>query len=254
MRAAIFSIFLLSLLSSPADAQGSDGRSWTYAVKPYLLASSINGSASMGRVSGIAVDVSFSDILDNLQMAGMLNFEAQNQNGWGVILDYGFMDLGADTSIGFGGVIDASVRQGIFEALATRHLGADSGNLEVLFGIRWWDNKVRASFDPIIWNGSVSASIDEDWVDPIVGLRWTNTISDRWQWQLRGDVGGLGVGSDFSWNASATASYKMNDRFDLEFGYKAIDVDYDNGKADNEGFFAYDAMTHGPLVGLVIRF
>ena len=46
----------------------------------------------------------------------------------------------------------------------------------------------------------------------------------------------------------------MNDRFDLEFGYKAIDVDYDNGKAVNEGFLTHDATTHGPLLGLIIKF
>ena len=254
MRASLLSIFFISLLSAPAFSQEDDSRTWTYSVEPYLLGSSINGSAGMGRVSGIAVDVSFSDILENLQMAGMLHFEAQHRNGWGMILDYGFVDLGADTSVGFGGVIDASIRQGVLEALATRQIGSGSGTLEVLAGIRWWDNKVKASFDPLIWNGSVSASINEDWVDPVVGLRWSSALSDRWQLQLRGDVGGLGVGSDFSWGASATAFYKMNDRFDLEFGYKAVDVDYESGDAADDGYFAYDATMHGPLLGLVIKF
>ena len=119
MRASLLSIFFISLLSAPAFSQEDSSRNWTFSVEPYLLGSSINGSAGMGRVSGIAVDVSFSDILENLQMAGMLHFEAQHRNGWGIILDYGFVDLGADTSVGFGGVIDASIRQGILEALAT---------------------------------------------------------------------------------------------------------------------------------------
>ena len=254
MRATLFSIFALTLLPTFASAQDDAERAWQYSVEPYLQATSINGTAGMGRVAGVAVDVSFSDILENLQMAGMLHFEAQHRNGWGVIFDYGFVDLGADTSVGLGGVIDAGIRQGVLEALASRRIKSRTGTLELLAGIRWWDNKVQADFDPIIWNGSASVTIDEDWVDPVVGLRWTNSLSDRWQWRLRGDIGGLGVGSDFSWSASATAFYHMSERFELEFGYKAVDVDFDNGKAANNGLFTYDATTHGPLLGLVIKF
>lgn len=254
MRFISPAILAVSFLSSNAIAQESESSNWTFSIEPYVLASSINGDASAGRVAGIAVDVSFSDILENLQMAGMLHFEAQHRNGWGMIFDYGFMDLGADSSVGFGGVIDANVRQGIFEVLATRRIDSGSSTLELLAGIRRWDNKVTARFDPLIWSGSVSTTINEDWVDPVVGLRWTNALSDRWQWRLRGDIGGLGIGSDFSWSASATAFYNMSDRFDLEMGYKAVDVNYDNGKATNNGYFAYDTMTHGPLFGLVIKF
>lgn len=254
MRSTLIAVFAATLVSAPAIAKENSGRNWTYSIEPYLLGSSINGNASMGRAAGVAVDVSFSDILENLEMAGMVHFEAHHKDGWGMIFDYGFMDLAADTTVGVGGVIDAGVRQGILEALVSRRLGSATGTLEAIAGIRWWDNKVQASFDPLIWNGSVAVSINEGWVDPIVGLRWTNAVSKRWQLRLRGDVGGFGVESDFSWSASATGLYMMNDRFDLEVGYRAIDVDYDNGKAANSGQFVYNATTHGPLLGLVIKF
>jgi len=254
MRTILPSIFLITLFTAPAIAQENSDPDWTYSVEPYLFGSSISGSASMGRVDGVPVDVSFSDILENLEMAAMVHFEAHHKNGWGMIFDYGFMDLGADTTVGFGGVIDASVRQGILEALVSRRIGSGTGTLEAIGGIRWWDNQVRASFDPLIWNGSATARINEGWVDPIVGLRWTNAISTRWQLRLRGDIGGFGVGSDFTWSASASGLYKMSDRFDLEIGYRAVDVDYDNGKAANSGRFTYNTTTQGPLLGLIIKF
>ena len=72
-------------------------------------------------------------------------------------------------------------------ALVTRRINSGSCTLELLAGIRWWDNKVKASFD-------------------------------------------------------------------LEFGYKAVDVDYESGDAADDGYFAYDATMHGPLLGLVIKF
>ena len=246
-------ITLVALLSCATGAFAED-KTWDISIEPYLSAASIKGDAGMGRVSGTPIDVDFSTILENLKMAAMVHFEAQHRDGWGIVLDYGFMDLGADTTIGFGGVVDASIRQGIFEGLVSRKIGADDSGLEVLAGIRWWDNKVRATFDPAVGPGSLNARIDEDWVDPIIGMRWTNALSDNWKLRLRGDIGGFGVSADSSWSASATALYSMSDRFVLEFGYKAIDVDYSNDKAANEGFFAYDATTRGPLVGLIIGF
>jgi hypothetical protein len=244
----------LLLIACPAEAGEGGDRDWQFSLEPYVLASSISGDATVGRASGVAVDVSFSDILENLEMAAMVHFEAQHTSGWGVIFDYGFMDLGADTSVGFGGVVDANVRQGILELLASRELDVAAGSLQLLGGVRWWDNRVKARFDPALINGSVTTEISEDWVDPVVGLRWTHDLADRWQVRLRGDIGGFGVGSDFSWGASATAFYSMGDRYLLEFGYMALDVDYDNDKAASAGAFAYDTTTYGPLLGLVINF
>lgn len=249
-----FVIFVFSLIAFAAHADESANRNWKFSFEPYLLGASIKGDAAMGRVQGIPIDVDFSDILENLQMAGMSRFEAQHKNGWGILFDYGFMDLGADTTVGFGGVVDAGVKQGILEVLAFKSLDVSVGNLELLAGVRWWDNKVKASFDPTIVDGSISARINEDWLDPIVGARWTRSLSERWQMRLRGDIGGFGVGSDFSWHVSASAFYSMSERFELEMGYKAVDVDYANSKAANEGAFAYDATTHGPVLGLLIKF
>ncbi len=179
-----------------------------------------DGEVSLGRISGVPVDVSFSDILENLDMAGMLNFEAQHNSGWGIIMDYAFMNLSADTNVGFGGVIDAGVRRRIFEGLVSRRLDVAKGDMELYGGIRWWDNRITASFDPAILPGSPSARIDESWIDPIIGLRWTTPLSERWKLRLRGDVGGFNVGSSFTWSGTATALFRMTERLELQIGYR----------------------------------
>jgi len=244
-------ITVLLGLGTIANAQDDN---WDFTIKPYLIATSIEGNAGMGRAVGIPIDVDFSTILENLSMAAMINFEAQHKNGWGFVLDYGFMDLEADTTIGFGGVVDASLRQGILEAFVTSNIGEADNGLDAFVGVRWWDNQIRAIVDPAILPGSLNPRIDEGWVDPIIGMRWSNQLSDNWDLRLRGDVGGFGIASDFTWSASATALYSFSDRFVLELGYRALDVDYDNGNASDQGFFAYDTTTHGPLLGLLIRF
>ena len=112
---------LLILATSPAKAD-----EWTFSVEPYLLAASIEGDSGMGRVNGVEIDVDFSKILETLDMAFMLHFEAHSANGWGVILDYGFMDLSDDIFGQRGGVLDARVRQGIFEGLLVRQSRSSS--------------------------------------------------------------------------------------------------------------------------------
>ena len=203
-------VILFSLAAFTANADESANRNWQFSFEPYLLAASIKGDATMGRVEGVPIDVDFSAILETLQMAAMSRFEAQHKSGWGILFDYGFMDLGADTTVGLGGVVDAGVKQGILEVLATRSVDVAVGELELLAGVRWWDNKVKASFDPVIIEGSLGTVINEDWLDPVIGARWTRGVSERWQVQLRADVGGFGVASDFSWGASASGFYNYD--------------------------------------------
>jgi len=95
----------------------SYSQNWSYELEPYVLFSNIEGDAGVGRVSGAPVDVDFSDILEVLELGAMGHFEAHHESGWGLSLDYGFMDLAADISTARGGVVDASVRQGVLEAL-----------------------------------------------------------------------------------------------------------------------------------------
>ena len=242
---------VLVCVFAAAPAQASD---WEYLVEPYLLASSIEGDAGLGRVTGVEVDVDFSKILETLSIGAMLHVEAHHDSGWGVILDYGFMDLEDDISSARGGNLSAEVNQGVLEALVTKRLDIGDGNFEALFGVRWWDNDVETTVDPAILPGTVKADLDEDWVDPVIGVRWTAPLGKAWHIVMRGDVGGFGVGADFTWNLAASALYKMTDSATLEIGYKALDVDYETGSRGSRGYFAYDTTTHGPVIGVQFRF
>jgi hypothetical protein len=144
------------LLISPLSAIAED---WSYEIEPYMMASSITGDAAVGRVTGVAVEVGFDDILDNLDMAGMLHFEAHHKSGWGISLDYGFMDLGADISTSNGAIVDIGVHQGVFEALAINRHQVSGGTLDYSFGIRWWDNDLDLLIDPALLPGSLDASV-----------------------------------------------------------------------------------------------
>ena len=203
---------------------------------------------------GVDVDVDMTDILEVLEMAFMGHFEAHHGNGWGVALDYGFMDLSADIAGPRGGVVDAKVRQGVFEALLVRHNQSGKGQLEYLAGVRWWDNDIDVVVDLAVLPGTSAVEIKEDWVDLVLGVRWSNPVNDNWTFNLRGDIGGFGVESDFTSAVSAGFHYEMTESIDLDLQYKATWVDFQTGRAGQPGYFQYDTVTHGPLIGVILNF
>ena len=62
---------------------------WSFEFEPYLMASSIEGDAGIGRVQEADVNVGFGDILETLEIGAMATFRGQHENGWGFSLDCG---------------------------------------------------------------------------------------------------------------------------------------------------------------------
>ena len=233
---------------------GAKAEDWSYQFEPYMLLSSIEGDSSIGRVSGAAVDVNFGDILEVLDVGAMAHFEAQHSSGWGLSLDYGFMDLRQDTAGPRDGVADARVRQGVLEALLTRRHEKGAGYVDYFAGIRWWDNDIETSIDPAVFPGSIRVDVKEDWIDLVFGARMMRPVSDNWKFYLHGDIGGFGVESDFTSQLALGFRYIISDLMDLNLHYRAVWVDYESGTRGQPGSYAYDTVTHGPLIGLTFKF
>ena len=237
----------LALAANPANADD-----WSFQIEPYLIGLMIDGDAGIGRVEGVDLDVDTSDILDALDMAGMVHFEAHHESGWGFALDYAFLDLSDDLSGPRGGVLDAEVSEGVFEALLIKGTGSGDEGLDYIGGLRWWNIEVDVEIDPVILPGTVSSSLDEDWVDVFVGARWRNPINEKWTFSLRGDVGA--GAADFTWHVWSGFRYKFGNSKSLDLGYRALGVDYEDGTPGEPGYFMYDTVTHGPFIGLMFGF
>ncbi len=237
----------LALAASPANADD-----WSFQFEPYLLGVTIDGDAGIGRITGADVDVNTSDIIDNLDLGGMLHFEARHESGWGMALDYAFMDLSDDIAGPRGAVLDADVRQGVLEAMLVKGTQSDDAQLDYFAGLRWWDNDVDVTIDPVLLPGTVSASVEEDWVDLFVGVRWKNPINEKWSFVLRGDIGT--GGADFTASTVIGFRYRIGELTELDLGYKALLVDYETGTPGQPGYFMYDTTTHGPIIGLMFKF
>ena len=237
----------LALAAHPANAG-----EWSYQLEPYLWGLGIDGDASIGRLEGQDVDADFGDILDTLDMGLMARFEAHHENGWGLALDYAFMDLSEDRTSPRGGVLDAGVRMGIFDALLVKAARSGDEKLDYFVGLRWGDIDVDVAFDPVILPGTVRRSVSEDWLDLVVGMRWTNLLNEKWSFTLHGDVGG--GGTDFTANGVVGFRYGISDSKELNLQYKALAVDYETGIPGQPGYFQYDTTTHGVIIGFIFKF
>lgn len=131
--------------------------------------------------------------------------------------------------------------------LAAAYELLEGGRLDVLGGGRYWylATELKAFLPAPIGTRKADDSID--WIDPFVGVRSHLPFLDRFHLMLRGDVGGFGVSSDFSYNLGAGVAWELTMCFQLALGWRHLYVDYD----DN---FVFDVTTSGPLLGFLWRF
>ena len=77
-------------------------------------------------------------------------------------------------------------------------------------------------------------------------------LSEAWTLGMHLDIGGFGVGADFTYNAWAMLDYSWGEKRHAFFGYRGLYQDYKTGSGANR--FKWDATSHGPVVGMIFHF
>ena len=245
-RTVLTLVTCVCLFAQPSAAQDD----WDFIFAPYLLAPSISGTTTLGRVGGdISVDPG--DILENFESGGMLRFEGQHGSGYGFSIDYSVMNLGNGASSPVG-QIQANYDQSVLEAVATYQLDGNGDQVNIYAGLRHWDIDAQVTIQTGPATGQVNNGAS--WIDPIAGLRWQRRIAPQWRLMMQGDVGGFGVGSDFTWNAMGGLAYDRWENTSVFMMYRALGVDYEDGIRGTPSFFEYDTVTQGLLAGVGFRF
>jgi len=229
-------------------------KTWEFLVAPYFVAANITGTSQVGRLPNTDIDIGTDDILENLRFGGMLRTEILYRQQFGAMVDIAYMNLGTatDTPRG-GGRIRVGVSQLILEGMGFyRAYATPQTSIDIYAGGRYWD--IDLDLDATgTRGGTFDITRGDDWIDPVIGARIFHQINTKWSVNARGDVGGFGAASDFTWNVQAGAGYHFNKTWSAHLQYKALGVDYDNGKSGSASF-AYDTITHGPLLGVAARF
>jgi hypothetical protein len=222
---------------TPAAAQAPSDE-WDVLVAPYFMGAAMSGATTV-RGREVDVDVSASDIFSNLQF-GAMGVVVARKGRWGFGADAIWMALGTtvrNTNVDF--------NQGAFAAYGLRRLGSAA---DLTLGMRV--NTLQGQLKSNTLGFDVSQ--DKTWVDPLVGLTLRSPREHRLHAQVYTEIGGFGVGSDFTWQVFPTLGFKFSDRVSLEVGYRWLDIDYESG--DGNGRFVYDVLTQGPIGGLAFRF
>jgi hypothetical protein len=219
-------------------------------VTPYIWGSRIEGTVGLrGRTA--EVDISFRQLLEHMEGAFMLPVEAR-YGKWGFGLELIYIKVGDDhaTPGPLFSVADFTAKETIIEfGPRFRLIESKAVALDVLAGGRWWRLRNKLDLGAGVLP-EVTLELNESWIDPFGGLRMFIDLSSRWLLQARGDLGGLGAGSDFTWQALGGLGYKFGDRYTVKAGWRQLDVDFEE---DDNGFL-YDVGTGGVILGLTIRF
>ena len=259
----------LRICTVPAYAQTDDPQAtargdfvtddWRFQVSPWLWALSIGGNTTVRGVT-TDVDIGFRDILDQLNVGLFLEAEARKSR-LGIYANLIFADLGTDADVGTLNIeVDSNVLMvgaGLAYRVGPWALGDDSGAkqpvlvIDPFVGFRYTDLDVDLDIA-----GGPDVSAGQDWVDPILGARAILQIDRDWRVTVLGDVGGFGVGSDFTWQAAGLVGYSFglfaeNDTT-AAVGYRALGQDFDAGRGSRR--FDWDVVYQGPIASLAVRF
>ena len=243
---------------------------WQLSITPYVWATALKGDVGVGKTKA-NVDASFSDILKNLNGALMLSLELR-KGRFGILSDSVFAQLEDDAASERGRVkVDAKVNQFIQNLAGTYRVGtwqlADFGatgplslTVDPYAGVRYTylDSELDGKLDlpDLGVSARRTAEQSEHWVDPIVGLRTTWTLGERWSLVAAGDIGGISTSDQYSAEAFGLIGYRFGlfgvNNANLFGGYRVLHQKYENGSGRDK--FDWDMTMHGPIAGLKITF
>ncbi len=284
VAAIVFSL-LASAVRPAAAEDASPGDGWRFSASTYAWFTSVSGNTTT-RGQIFDVNAGFFDIVSNSSSIAAFNayFEA-NKGPVGFYADLVWSNLGFSKSaaryrnplpgLNANGIVNAQLNYtmtivevgGIYEAARWSHSPGSFTAVDALLGLRYWNNSVTASLDTVITADlynlgfersrdiAVAKSGNLEWVDPVIGVRVRHQFTPTQTAFLRGDVGGFGLGSQFSWQAVAAYAYAWQfDGYQLAatLGYRALAANYTTGAGiDTRGI---DLVLHGPLIGFSIKF
>jgi len=278
----ISGVFAALLFAHAGPVRAHDKSEWTFAVTPYAWLMGASGNV-VARGQTIDVNAGVVDMFGKTDtlVALMGNFEAQRDKlrlGLDVVFAQMVATPGFATQrnpvpwLNFSADAGANVKSTllIIEGTAAYELARplEATALDGVVGVRYWHAITDMSFG-FTATGSIRSPEDVglftrsagiagastgsmDWADPILGLQLRHEFAPNHRLRLRGDVGGFGVGSQFTWQALGAYSYEFSSgptSWAAVVGYRAVGLNYGPGGAN-----AIDLVLHGPVLGLSMRF
>ena len=216
---------------------------WEFNVTPYIWFSGLSADISFLNQS-IPVEASFSDVVKNLKMAGLLHAEAKNGR-WIIITDLVYMKLDKGGRIDLLN-LDTSLK--LKQFIADLDVGYNLLNvddwlfLDVYGGLRYFETISQLDVGAQTF---LDRTINVN--DPVLGVRF-KTITEKWINGAQIDAGGFGIGSEISWKGNIYAGYRFSKTFSMLLGFQGYGIDYEKDS------FGLDLVVAGFATGFNFNF
>jgi len=243
MKRSVCFVLLLFACTMAWTQDTSSDKKWMFLIEPYMILPNMSGDLGLRNLPAVEVDASPSDIFSNLKFGGMLTLEAQSDK-WTIASDFLYMNLEQDatpsTLINSG---KATAEQLMFELdglyrFAPFLEAGVGGRINYLTsGIDVTRNAAGGGTE------TLNASVSQTWFDPVIITRLTSDVNDKWLFGFRGDFGGFGIGSTFTWQLQGDVGYRFSHLFHTSIGYRILGMDYDKGTGEDR--FRYNVNTFG---------
>ena len=258
-----------SITGENEDADSSQEGQWQFTFIPYLWLPSVDARATVeGKTQ--KVKLTFSDILDDFDLFGIMGrFEAW-KGRLGLILDILYADLDGDfrnsnpliPTNPLLNELNVEIRQAIVDFAVSYRLCKlplrkehhfPILTIEPICGGRY--TYLKQELTPTIRNVlTPKLGGSKDWMEPYIGSSILLQITKKVSCGLRWDFGGFGIGSASTktWKLATGLGYRFSERYQLRLGYEIYDIDYSNGSGNDE--FGLDGRLYGPKIGLMYHF
>ncbi len=226
-----------------ASAQDRGDPGWYFQVAPYVWFSNIDGVNTLGDVSLVVGD----SVLET-------SFAAVAQVGkgrWRGIAKFATASLSSRTALEGESVPDGTqvtydFSQSTGELLAAAQVGTfqTTNAFQLLGGLRY----VRQEQE--ILDGPEPGSTTEEWIDPVLGANYYARMGGRFWAAVAGDIGGFGIGSEFTWGVGVQLGITIAAPVDVIMAYDYSEAQYKN---DDTGYAWDDGVSQGWFLGVIIK-
>jgi hypothetical protein len=211
---------------------------WNYSLRPYFFLSGLSGSVTVDPVT-FPINTSFANILQRVKLGGFISFKAEN-NRWGFGADFQYINLYGESSSAEDTFMDLKNVIGEVDVLFRPE---SAPTLRFLVGVRAY-----SIIQNITLLGRVLPQADTIVVDPILGAFGSWMLRDRWNFELRGDIGGFGLSSEFTYQMIAEFRWGITETLSIPFGYRVL------GYQIRQDDIWMNTRMSGAMLGLDIRF
>lgn len=223
MTRILIPIALMTLLAAlPASAQETEStpleenitisEEWKFSLRPYFYLSGLSGSITVDPLT-FPVNSSFSTLLSNVKFGGFLSFTAE-KGQWGVNADFQYINLYGESTGPAGSSLDLKNIIGELDIIFRPELAP---TLRFLVGLRAYS--VSQS---ILVAGQALPEAKVNVYDPVIGAYGSWALHRKWDFELRGDIGGFGVSSEATYQMMGGFRFGLGENTSLPFGYRIL--------------------------------